>query len=68
MPMIICTTCKQEMKCHRTGVTVTWNDTHRRASDEYICRCGALVCVANDDSYYSTDPVDTAKHLDMTGG
>lgn len=68
MPMIICTKCKQEMTCNRTGVTVTWNHTHRRSSDEFKCSdCGALVCVANDKAYRSDGPIHTTKHLEMLG-
>ena len=66
MPMIICTPCKREMICSRTGVTVTWNHSHRRPADEFRCQgCGSVVCVANDASYHSDSPVEADKHLEM---
>lgn len=50
--MIICTPCKTEMTCSRTGVTAVWNGNHGYAGDEYICpRCFAITLVTNPSSY-----------------
>ena len=51
--MMICSKCKREMLCSRTGVVVVWSFAHARKGDEYACpSCCATTIQANDQSYH----------------
>ena len=51
--MIICSKCKEEMLCKRTGVVVVWSFAHARKGDEYECgSCGSTTISANPQSYH----------------
>lgn len=58
--MIICSNCKEEMVCSRTGVLVLWNVSHGRKGDEFKCpKCENTTTVLNGSSY-SVSPLEAA--------
>lgn len=50
--MIICSKCRVEMTCNKTGVVVLWGLDHGRSGDEYKCpKCGSKTIHANAQSH-----------------
>jgi len=52
--MLVCTNCKKEMRCIKTGMIVRYGETHCYAGDMYECNgCGARIANTNEHPYYS---------------
>lgn len=56
--MIVCISCKKEMKCIHIGATCRWNNgTHVYNGDEYKCNnCGNRIVLCNSTPTYDSDP------------
>lgn len=56
--MIVCVSCKKEMKCVYNGATCRWNNgTHIYNGDEYKCRnCGTTIVLCNSTPTHDDDP------------
>lgn len=69
--MIICVTCKKEMRCICTGRTAVWNGSHCYAGDEYTCdSCKAVALKCNSNCYHRDDALqilgDKALNMDSS--
>jgi hypothetical protein len=56
--MIVCPTCKKELQCKKTGMSVRFDETgqHCYAGDIHKCpECGLEVVVTNGSSFYDED-------------
>ncbi len=63
--MHICTNCKKEMTCTRTGVLVLYGHTHGYMGDEFGCQnCGTRVISLNALSFAANYAVIDAKEAD----
>lgn len=52
--MNICPTCRREMTCQKTGVTVHFGGGHCYAGDRYQCPvCKGQVVVCNNQPYHA---------------
>ena len=60
--MLICSNCRTQMKCIKTGRDVTWKDTNQTYSgDEYECSfCGnkTILCNSAPRNSYNEDTED----------
>lgn len=51
---MICTPCREEMTCSRTGVLVVWEGGHAYAGDEYQCRtCKATAVMTGAQPFHA---------------
>lgn len=53
--MYICTKCKKEMRCEKTGVIARWGDSHCYAGDKFRCpKCKSEILACNATPFRST--------------
>lgn len=56
--MIICTKCKKELRCVKTGFTARWGAGHCYRGDKYACpQCGAEVGYLTPTPWHSEAPL-----------
>ena len=52
--MNICSNCKVEMTCIKTGRVVRYNGTHAYSGDEFKCnKCGSKIVICNKNPYHN---------------
>jgi len=57
--MIVCTSCKKEMRCVKTGLVAVWNSSHCYAGDEFECpQCNSKTLVISGESYFDPKILD----------
>lgn len=53
--MKVCTRCKKELTCVKTGITIRYGEGHCFRGDEYQCAvCGCRVAVCNPSPFHDT--------------
>lgn len=64
--MIVCCTCRKEMRCDKNGVGADFGNGHIYASDRYRCdTCGALILKTNATAGYDPDHQYQEEYLTM---
>ncbi len=54
--MIVCSKCRTEMTCSKTGRRVVYDFGHVYAGDEFQCKgCGATIVVTNRTPYFDPE-------------
>ena len=68
--MKICVSCREEMRCVKTGCITVWGGTHVYRGDEYECsQCKAKIRVLSGQSYHDSNAMSNLHDLplDMSG-
>lgn len=60
--MIVCTKCRKEMQCSRTGVLVLFGTSHGYAGDEFECKNCGNVTIDTNASPYHVPPLQVEAH------
>lgn len=57
--MIICSPCRVEMRCAKTGKKVIYNGDHVYSGDEFWCpKCGSTVVRTADSAYNNPNELE----------
>lgn len=64
--MIICNTCRKEMRCDKNGVGADFGNGHVYPSDRFVCDyCKATILVTNRQPSYDPDYKFQDEYLKM---